>query len=320
MGLDAMIRQEFVYEKAPFPSCHAGTLVETAPGELLAAWFGGKDEGEPDVAIWTSRRAGNAWNAPERVAAHPGVPCWNPVLHKLAAGPLLLFYRAGPDPSNWTTFLLRSSDGGRTWSPPQMLPAGVLGPIKNKPFELANGTLVCGSSTESYHAWACWADITPDQGRTWTKHGPIEPAGEQYGTIQPTIIGTPQGHLAMLCRTRASPRMVRATSEDGGRTWTTPVRIDLPQNNSGLDAVRLRDGRVVLIYNHTEKGRTPLNLAVSGDMGTTWTPGPVLEKEPGEYSYPAIIQSADGNVHAFYTWHRKRMRYAFVPLAALPQP
>ncbi|MFN3650324.1 MAG: exo-alpha-sialidase [Armatimonadota bacterium] len=314
-----MLKQEFIYERAPFPSCHASTVVETSRGELLAAWFGGSDEGEPDVTVWLSRRGEGGWTEPARVAAGGGVPCWNPVLHQLRRGPLLLFYRIGPSPQTWTTLLKRSEDGGRTWSDPEMLPAGVLGPIKNKPFELENGTLVCGSSVESYGAWGCWVERTPDAGRSWTKHGPINVPGHLYGTIQPTVFGTRDGSLAMLVRTRDLHQMARATSRDGGRTWTDLSPIDLPQNNSGLDAVRLRDGRVVLVYNHTRSARTPLNLAVSRDMGRTWTPGPVLETEPGEYSYPAVIQGADGTVHVTYTWRRERIRYARLSPDDLPK-
>lgn len=305
-----MLAKEFVYETAPFPSCHASTVVVTRSGELLAAWFGGREEKAADVEIWLSRRGAGTWSAPERVATGHGVPCWNPVLHQLHRGPLLLFYRVGPSPQTWTTYLLRSVDSGKTWSAPEQLPAGILGPIKNKPFELGNGTLVCGSSVESYQAWSCWMELTPDGGKTWEKHGPLNLPDHLYGIIQPAVFGTEDGKLAVLCRSRDIHRMVRSTSDDGGRTWSTPDAIDLPQNNSGLDATLLRDGRVVLIYNHSTDARTPLNLAVSGDMGRTWKPGPVLETDPGEYSYPAILQASDGTIHMTYTWNRKRIRYA----------
>ena len=72
----------------------------------------------------------------------------------------------------------------------------------------------------------------------------------------------------------------------------------------------------MLIYNHTPTGRTPLNVGLSTD-GKTWTPGPVLESEPGEYSYPAVIQAADGKVHVTYTWHRKRIKHVVLDPAAL---
>lgn len=250
----------------------------------------------------------------------PDVPCWNPVFHRTRNGALLLFYKAGPSPETWTGFLQRSLDGGDTWSMPEQLPAGILGPIKNKPFELADGTLVCGTSVESYRAWGCWVERTSDAGITWSKHGPINLPDHLYGSIQPTVFGTPDGRLAMLCRTRDVHRIVRATSNDGGRTWTPLAETELPQNNSGLDATRLTDGRVVLIYNHTAAGRTPLNIGVSGNLGVTWTPGPVLEAEPGEYSYPAVIQGADGTVHIAYTWNRKRIRYARLRPEELPKP
>jgi predicted neuraminidase len=289
----------------------------------VAAWFGGADEGAADVAIWLSRREGERWSPPEKVAAGEGVPCWNPVLHHTRSGTLLLFYKLGPSPQTWTGALIRSTDAGRTWSPPEQLPAGILGPIKNKPFELPNGTLVCGSSVESYRAWGCWVERTGDAGKTWSKHGPINLPGNPYGIIQPAVFGTANGpgaHLAMLCRTRGVPRMARATSDDGGRTWSAASLIDLPQNNSGLDAVCLKDGRVVVVYNHTTTGRSPLNLAVSGDLGLTWKRGPVLEEAEGEYSYPAIIQGADGTIHVAYTWKRERIRYATLSPRDLPQP
>lgn len=314
------MQHEFIFDQGPTPSCHAVTLADCGSLGIVAAWFGGKEEGANDVAIWSSRRSGDRWSTPRKIAAAPDVPCWNPVLHRTGGEGLLLFYKAGPSPQTWTGFLQRSADGGDTWSMPEQLPAGILGPIKNKPFALSDGTLVCGTSVESYRAWGCWVERTPDQGRTWTKHGPINLPGHLYGSIQPTVFGTPDGKLAMLCRTRDVHRIVRATSNDGGHTWTPLAETDLPQNNSGLDAVRLADGRVVLVYNHTASGRSPLNLGVSGDLGATWTAGPVLESDPGEYSYPAVIEGTDGKIHLAYTWNRKRIRYASLAPTELPKP
>src|SRR5688500_9822483 len=97
--------KEFIYERADFPSCHASTILETMPGQFLAAWFGGTAEGHKDVAIWLSRRNGSSWSAPEKVAEEPGQPCWNPVLFReRQSGDVLLFYKAGPSPQTWSGF------------------------------------------------------------------------------------------------------------------------------------------------------------------------------------------------------------------------
>ena len=82
----------------------------------------------------------------------------------------------------------------------------------------------------------------------------------------------------------------------------------LPNPSSGIDGVTLRDGRHLLVYNPVRRGRSPLVLGQSSD-GTTWKTVLVLESEPGEYSYPAIIQSQDGRVHITYTWKRQRIRH-----------
>ncbi len=324
-----MLVRDFVFQTLPTPSCHASTLAETTlagtlPGTtqrgMVASWFGGAEEGARDVGIWLAHRMneGAGWTKPERVAYSGEVPCWNPVLHQLKAGPLLLFYRMGPSPQTWTAYLRRSMDGGKSWSAPEMLPAGVQGPVKNKPHELPNGTLLCPSSTESHDCWGGWVDISPDGGRSWTKHGPIQVPG-RFDLIQPTLVQDGSTVVA-LARTRGLKHVARAVSRDQGRTWGHASLVDLPHPGSGIDAVRLADGRVVLVYNHTASGRSPLNLAVSGDLGQTWTPGPVLESEPGEYSYPAIIQAADGSIHITYTWKRQKVRYVRLLPGDLPQP
>ena len=118
-----IVSSEFLYEKAPFPSCHASTIAETTDGTLVAAWFGGQQEKAPDVGIWVSRKVSNEWTAPTEIAN--GVqykkfdgtvvrhPTWNPVLFQPKEGPLLLVYKAGPDPQNWWGLLTTSSD--RPW-------------------------------------------------------------------------------------------------------------------------------------------------------------------------------------------------------------
>jgi len=127
------------------------------------------------------------------------------------------------------------------------------------------------------------------------------------------------GTLQAIGRTR-SERVFETWSRDGGRTWGPISLTSLPNPNAGLDAVTLRDGRHLVVYNHTTQGRSPLNVSISRD-GKTWNAALVLEGEPGEYSYPAVIQSLDGRVHVTYTWKRQRIRHVVIDPALLtPTP
>jgi predicted neuraminidase len=315
----AAVRQDFIFEKAPFASCHAATIVETKKSGMLAAWFGGDAEGRPNVAIWASRLQNGAWSEPFELVREPNIATYNPVLFYSKDGTLWMYYKFGPHPTRWSAGRIFSRDDGKTWSTPEHLPAGIYGPIKNKPLVLNDGTVVSGTSVESYNAWTVWVERSTDNAKTWTKHGPVLYPPTVYAAIQPAIVGLPNGRLRMFVRTTDRiKRIARADSTDGGKTWTDLVPTDLPNPNSGIDAVALRDGRILIIYNHTEKGRSPLNLAVSAD-GERWKPVMALESEPGgEFSYPAIIQASDGSVHIVYTWNRKLIKHAQVSLADIP--
>ena len=321
-GGGAVEKSEFIYEKAPFPSCHASTIVQLTDGNLAAAWFGGSDEGNDDVGIWFARHDGNAWSPPVELATGKSddgrrYPTWNPVLFQPKQGPLLLFYKVGPRPHNWWGMLITSDDGGKTWSQPRRLPDGILGPVRNKPVQLPDGTLLCGSSNE-HQGWRVHMEWTPDLGKTWDKTGPLND-GKTLGAIQPTILTHDKDgkRLQVLCRNQRGGVVVESWSDDGGRTWgeLKPVPA-LPNPSSGIDAVTLKDGRHLLVYNHTPRGRSPLNVAVSDD-GQTWKAGPVLESTPGEYSYPAVIQAQDGKVHVTYTWKRQRIRHVVIDPAKI---
>jgi predicted neuraminidase len=316
-----VLSMEFFYEKAPFPSCHASTIAETRDG-LAAAWFGGTNEGHADVGIWLSRKSANGpWSEAFEVAngvQSPGKrhPCWNPVLFQPKTptdAPLLLFYKVGPNPSTWWGLLMSSRDGGQTWSAPQRLPEGFWGPIKNKPVQLENGDILCPTSSE-HAGWRVHFERTPDLGKSWSKTDPLND-GKQIGAIQPSILFHSGGKLQALGRSQQG-RIWEAWSDDQGKTWGAMTLTALPNPNSGTDAATLADGRHVLVYNHTAKGRSPLNVAVSRD-GKAWQAAVVLEDEPGEYSYPAVIQTRDGLVHITYTWRRQRIRHVVLDPAKL---
>jgi len=304
-----LVSAELVFQKAPFAQCHASTIAEANDG-LVAGWFGGTREGAPDVGIWLSRHDGKTWSAPVEVAG--GIqedgkpyPCWNPVLFQPKDGPLLLFYKVGPNPMDWWGMLTTSQDGGRTWTKPRKLPKDILGPIKNKPVPLPDGTILCGSSTER-PGWRVHVERTADLGKTWTRTDPLNTI-EEFGAIQPTILIYPSGKMQLLCRSKQK-RIVECWSDDGGKTWGKMAATVLPNPNSGIDGVSLKDGRALLVYNHTEVGRSPLNVVMSKD-GRTWQAALVLEDAPGEYSYPAVIQTSDGKVHVTYTWKRQRIKH-----------
>jgi predicted neuraminidase len=307
----------FIFEKAPFASCHASTVVEAEPGVLLAAWFGGKAEGAADVKIWLARFDGKAWSKPAVAAEEPGFPCWNPVLFRSRTKALFLFYKAGPNPMSWTAFVRRSADGGRTWDRAEPFPAGLLGPIKNKPIQRADGTLLAGSSVESHRAWACWVERSADDGRTWRRHGPIAVPGHPYGLIQPTLFERADGSVLALCRSRGLGLVCQSQSADGGQTWTPAKTTDLPNPGSGIDGVRAANGDFFLVYNHSKAARSPLNVARSADEGKTWRTVATLEDEAGEFSYPAVIQDGKGLLQITYTWNRRHIKHITLDPAAL---
>lgn len=315
------VSAEFIYETAPFPSCHASTLVETKDG-LAAAWFGGTAEGKSDVGIWLSRQVTGSWTAPVEVANGlqtdgTRFPCWNPVLFQPTSGPLLLFYKVGPSPQRWWGELRTSNDAGKTWSESRRLPAGILGPIKNKPVQLAGGDLLCPTSTESTEKSSKWQvhfERSSDNGATWTATQPVND-GVAIGAIQPSILSLGGEKLLALGRSKQG-KVFQVHSNDLGKTWGEMTLTDLPNPNSGTDAVTLKDGRHLLVYNHTARGRSPLNLALSND-GTTWQAALLLESDPGEYSYPAIVQTSDGLVHITCTWKRLKVRHVVVDPAKL---
>ncbi|MFC5653578.1 exo-alpha-sialidase [Paenibacillus solisilvae] len=331
--------KEYVFEgdQQTFRSSHASTLAALPSGEVLAAWFAGKHEKSSDVAIWMARRSGDGWAAPVKIADEAGIAHWNPVLYA-EGDSILLFYKVGHEITDWFTRIMRSGDGGRTWTDPIELVKGDIGgrgPVRNKPILLSNGTLAAPASVEKNDAdapgkqiWESFVDITVDNGRTWKRSEivPMDAAGfvgtEHWfakGLIQPTLWTSGNERVYMLLRSTEG-RIYRSDSEDYGRTWCRAYPTQLPNNNSGIDAVLMNNGLLALVFNpvsgySTESPRTPLIVAFSSDNGITWGNEFVLEDQAGEYSYPAIVAAGDV-LYITYTW--KRESIAFWKLAVTP--
>ena len=341
----AIVSTEFIYEKGPYPQVHASTLVETTSGQLIAAWFGGTEEGDPDVSIWVARHENGRWSPGVKVAdgvqdATKRHPTWNPVLFQPRGGPLMLFYKVGPSPREWWGMVITSSDDGRTWSDPRRLPEGILGPIKNKPVQLADGTIVAGSSTEAVDtdAWRVHVERSTDLGKTWER---VAVGDGGFNAIQPVILRHADGRLQLLCRSKEM-EVPTSWSSDGGRTWSALAKSGLYAVNSGSDAMTLQDGRHVLVYNYRDRpggspqnyrpellagitnpptgprARWPLVVSVSRD-GVAWKQALTLEDAPLRhgYAYPAVIQTRDGKIHVTYTFDRRMIKHVVIDPARL---
>ncbi|WP_225321446.1 family 78 glycoside hydrolase catalytic domain [Rhizosphaericola mali] len=319
-------KSEFIFTQVKFPESHSSTIAETPKG-LIASWFGGTKEGNKDVCIYTSKLEDGKWTSPDSVA--DGVKndslryaCYNPVLYQIPGKELLLFYKIGANVGSWKGWMKRSFDNGITWSVPDSLPFGYLGPIKNKPV-LVNNALICPSSTEN-NGWKVHFEYTKDWGKTWTKSENIND-GKTISAIQPSILTYSDGRLQVLCRSQ-NRTINESWSKDNGYSWSPMTQTSMPNNNSGTDAVTLSNGWQLLVYNHVKpdiklpkgKGaRTPLNVAISKD-GVKWYAALVLEDSPiSQYSYPSFIQSKDGKVHIVYTWRRERIKHVEIDPAEL---
>lgn len=304
-----VLSSEFVYDSAAFPSCHASTLVETEDG-LLAAWFGGSYESHPDVCIYCAAYDGSRWSAPSLaadgvVADSLRFPCWNPVLFRLPGGEIALYYKVGPNPREWWGEYKLSSDEGKTWGPKTALPEGILGPIKNKPLGLPDGTVLYPTSVE--YTPDCWRVFIERSKGDLTGWETLAIDNNGFNAIQPALFFH-KGRLEMLCRTQEGV-LAKASSDDFGQTWTPLQETNLQNNNSGIDGLVLKDGLRLLVCNPIRQGRNKLDVLGSYD-GIEWTSLLTLEDQPeGEFSYPAIIQRENGAVDISYTYNRRKIKH-----------
>ncbi len=317
-----ILSSEYVFNNPPFKACHASTLVEIGGGKIMCAWFGGSHEGNEDVKIWASVKSKDTWSEPKIIASGEengqSSPCWNPVLFKTKAGLLMLFYKVGKNPRTWWGELKTSKDDGLTWSKAVRLPNGFLGPIKNKPIQLNNGDILYPSSTESLDekVWNIHLEKSDSKGKNLKK---ININNGEFGVIQPSILTYGNQRLQLLSRSRQNV-VVSCWSEDNGKSWGALHALNLPNPNSGTDAVSLKDGTQLLVYNPLTagkdwwEGRSVLKLAVSKN-GIDWKDIYTLEDhQKGEYSYPSIIQGSDGQVHISYTSDRSKIKYVTLVL------
>jgi alpha-L-rhamnosidase len=211
----------------------------------------------------------------------------------------------------WTGWMKRSSNYGATWSAPEKLPDGILGPIRNQPYVVGD-TLICPSSTENT-GWKVHFEYTTNNGKSWTRGPDLNDANPITG-IQPAILR--HGDQLLQALTRSQNGTVNETwSYDNGKTWAPLQQTNLINNNSSIDAITLQDGRHLLVYNHcSAPSRSPLNVAISKD-GKNWEPLLELENEVGaEFSYPYVIQTADQKIHITYTWKRKKIKHVVLAI------
>lgn len=313
-----LIKGGFIFNTAPFKSCHASTIVQLGNGKLMAAWFGGTSEGSPDVCIWTSVQTKDGWTKPAKTADGmeengKQYACWNPVLFKTKDGTLYLHYKVGPNPREWWAMYKTSVNDGNTWSVAKPLPAGFLGPIKDKPLQLENGDILYPSSVESTDEqhWTIHLEQSDPKLEHWQK---IELDCDTFQAIQPTLLTYPQNKLQLLARTKQNV-IAQSWSDDGGRTWSRLARTTLPNPNSGIDAATVNNHLQLLVYNPLNagkdwwEGRSTLKLAMSTD-GETWKDIYTFEDQPtGEFSYPAIIADNKGSIYITYTYNRVKIKF-----------
>lgn len=322
MKIKEISRQKLFAEDKFFNNCHASTVLKSGD-RLLCAWFAGTKEGNDDVEIYLSSNDGEAWSEPKRLTV-TDVPCWNPVLLE-SGGEITLFYKVGRKIPEWQTYCMKSADNGDTWTSPVQLvegdASGGRGPVKNKAIIASDGRIIAPASVETEDKWDAFVDISADGGKMWQKSEfmPFDHENaDGNGVIQPTVWENDGRFYALLRSTEG--RIMRSVSEDG-TVWSKCEKTDLPNNNSGIDCVKLPNGDIFVVFNPIAESwgnRNIIAYAISRDNGKSFSKPTLIETDSdakAEFSYPAVI--TDGKyIYITYTHYRKTVM--FVRLEIIP--
>lgn len=241
-----------------FRSSHSSTVCELANRDLYAVWFTGSVEGAEDTVVAGScfSMSNRTWSSPAVIVDVPEHAAGNPRVFRGPFGELWLLFAINY--GRWChggsrLFLKRSYDEGRTWSDMSIFwdEGGLLG--KNKPIHLRSRPSAWIVPVEWEDDYVCAFLRTEDYGRSWDLVGDL---GRMSGVRvdQPTIVElSGDGRLLAYMRSWEG-HIYESRSGDFGATWSEPTATELPNNNSGIDMVRLSNGDLVLAHNPTALG------------------------------------------------------------------
>jgi predicted neuraminidase len=310
---------ELIFEKIPgAPAHHASSMTLASNGDLLVSWYGGSYESSDDEALYLARRrkGSRAWDQPVMLLRNPEQPVGNAVIFTMKTGDVWIVWgrMEASQPmlahTGWdaTRLMFRvSRDHGHTWSADRPFPMETAGWLpRNLAIRLADGSTMVPVSDERNNRDLSFFLMTKDSGATWTRS--LDIPNQQSQGEQPAVAQRRDGSLIAFLRT--SPRLLQAESFDGGKTWTAAKVTDFKNPDAAISICALRNGNLLLVWNNNERGRSPLHIARSTDDGKSWSQPLLLEANPGEYSYPSIMQTPDDKIHVIYTYRR----YSFMHL------
>ncbi|GAA1763794.1 exo-alpha-sialidase [Pseudarthrobacter sulfonivorans] len=290
---------DFAYLPAPTVQSHAANLLTLPDGRLGCVWFGGTQEGVPDISIWfsTLEPGSSQWSEPAQLSDDSTRSEQNPILFTAPDTSLWLLYTAQKAGNQDTAEVRRriSIDSGRTWGEVETLFAanetgGVF--VRQLPVVLPSGRLIVPifrCITTPGEKWVGNSDdsavmISDDAGATWTETVLPGSLGCVHMNIQPVA----DGSLLALFRSRWADSIYESRSTDDGTTWSEPVPTELPNNNSSIQFVALADGRLALVYNHSRaEASTERRLSLYDEIdddGLAEEQGQVAEPVPGAAS------------------------------------
>lgn len=310
---------------APTPSAHASSIAVMPDGNLRVAWFGGAKEGAADVGIWIAEipvaASASTWHW--QVLTRQSLASLTGRVIRTLGNPVLWL---GPD-GTLHLYVVSVSYGGWSGSAVNSLtldPTGrsvvsarrlILSPLFNlstlaraQPLPMSGGMVGLPAYHEFITKSGLWIVLGKDGAVLTTT--PL-PRGDRW--LQPAVAALDRDRAiaALRCADGAIARIGIATTEDAGKSWARGDPTSIPNPDSGIAIVRLRDGSLLVAANPLTSGRSTLQLFRSTDEGASWVASRIVESSAqlsDEFSYPCLVQDPSGTIHLSYTRLRKGIR------------
>jgi len=294
---------------------HPSSFEALDNGDFYMAYYGGEGEYAWETAVYGSRRVKgeDTWSAPVPIARNPMQSMGNPVIWQAPSGHVWLFFVVRFE-DTWSSSRIMakvSTDRCHTWSDalPITFQAGTR--VRSRPIVTQDGSWLLpiyhetGKDTEKTGADTASLFMQLEAGsRLWRASNKVY---SRLGNLQPAVVGLGGDRYLAFCRRGGDYEpgddgyVIRTESNDGGRTWSQGVETTFPNPNAAVELIRLANGHLLFVYNHSMNDRSPLRAALSIDGGVHFPIKRDIASGEGSYAYPTALQTPDGLIHVMFT-------------------